>query len=80
MGSPFDNHLVDDEKFMQAAAATARELRKRIAELEAALADIHSTARRHSFACEWFLQGVRHDPGDYVLMRVGPATKTEHQF
>ena len=54
--------------------------RARIVELEATLSAIHATTRRHSFDSEWFLQGVRHDPGDYVVMRVGPATKSEHPF
>lgn len=53
---------------------------KRIAELEATLSDIYASTRRYSFDSEWCLQGVRHDPGDYVVMRVGPATKTEHPF
>lgn len=54
-------------------------LRNRIAELEATIAEMRAPTR-HSFDCEWYLQGVRHNPGEYVLMRVGPATKDEQPF
>lgn len=47
--------------------------RKRIAELEAALSEIHSTARRTTQTHEWYLDGLRYPPGEYVIMRVGPV-------
>lgn len=53
---------------------------KRIAELEARLAEIFSSARRMSFENEWYLEGLRNPPGDYVLMRVGPVTSDETPF
>lgn len=46
----------------------------RIAELEAALAEIHGTSRRVTHLHEWYLDGVRQPPGEYVIMRVGNAT------
>lgn len=45
----------------------------RIAELEAQIAEIHASAKRMTFANEWYVEGVRHRPGVYVLMRVGPV-------
>ena len=54
--------------------------KKRIADLEAALAEIHSSATRGGFAVEWYFGGVRTPPGDYVLMRVGPVTSDETPF
>lgn len=48
-------------------------LDERIAELEAALAEIHATARRVTHHHEWYLDGVRQTPGEYVIMRVGDA-------
>lgn len=46
---------------------------ERIAELEAQIAEIHASAKRMTFASEWHVEGVRHGPGVYVLMRVGPV-------
>lgn len=63
-----------------ADAATVCKQAARISELEATIAEMHASTRRYSFDCEWYLQGVRHNPGEYVLMRVGPATKDEHPF
>jgi hypothetical protein len=53
---------------------------KRLAEIEAELAEIKASTRRMSFENEWYLEGLRNPPGDYVLMRVGPATPDETPF
>lgn len=47
--------------------------RARIAELEKTLSEIHASVRRVTFTAEWYLDGLRHEPGDYVIMRVGPV-------
>lgn len=52
----------------------------RVAELERQLSEIHASARRMSFAHEWYIEGVRTPPGDYVLMRLGPASSDEPVF
>jgi hypothetical protein len=52
----------------------------RIAALEAQIAEIHASTRRMSFREEWYLDGLRNPPGDYVLMRVGPVTSEEVAF
>lgn len=36
--------------------------------------------QRLSFSQEWYLDGLRHPPGDYVLMRVGPVTSDDVPF
>ena len=48
-------------------------LEARIADLESQIARIHTSTRRMTFAHEWYLEGLRHGPGEYVLMRIGPA-------
>lgn len=70
----------DDQQKLWRAGMARDELIKRIVELEAEISVVHGATRRHSFDCEWYLQGVRHDPGDYVLMRVGPATTDVNLF
>ena len=45
----------------------------RIAELDAQIAEIHSSARRMTFRSEWYIDGVRNPPGEFVIMRVGPV-------
>lgn len=52
----------------------------RIAELERQLSEIHASTRRMSFAHEWYIEGVRTPPGEYVLTRVGPVTSDEPTF
>ena len=56
------------------------EMLARIAELEAQIAEIHASTRRMSFREEWYLEGLRNPPGDYVLMRIGPVTSDEVPF
>lgn len=56
-----------------AYAGEVKTLARRIAELEAALAAIHATSRRVTHHHEWYLDGVRQSPGEYVVMRVGDA-------
>lgn len=51
--------------------------RLRIVELEAALSAIHSTSRRVTHHHEWYIDGVRQSPGEYVVMRVGNAPNSE---
>lgn len=63
-----------------ADAATVGKQSRRIAQLEAELSNIQASTRRYSFDAEWYLQGVRHDPGDYVIMRIGPAKQDENPF
>lgn len=46
---------------------------RRIAELEATLSEIHASTRRTTQTHEWYLDGLRHPPGVYVIMRVGPV-------
>ena len=40
----------------------------------------HGAERRMSFAHEWYIEGVRTPPGEYVLMRIGPVTSDEPIF
>lgn len=54
--------------------------KKRIAELEALVSSMHDSGQRFTFDAEFYLQGVRMAQGDYVIMRVGPATVAEHPF
>lgn len=53
---------------------------ERIAELEKIISDMHGSGRRFTFDREVYIQGLRVGPGDYVLMRIGPATVEEHPF
>jgi len=53
---------------------------KRIVDLEALVSEMHGSGLRFSFDCEVYIQGIRVGPGDYVLMRIGPATADEHPF
>jgi hypothetical protein len=46
--------------------------RTRVAEPEATLSEGHASTRRMTLDHEWYLGGLRHDPGVYVIMRVGP--------
>ncbi len=54
-------------------AAQVVKLTALVAKLEAALSEIHASTRRLTFDHEWYLEGLRHGPGVYVLMRVGPV-------
>ena len=51
----------------------AEQTAERIAELETQLSEIHSTDRRTTQTHEWYLDGLRYPPGEYVIMRVGPV-------
>ena len=51
-----------------------------VRDMALALSDIHESARRMSFQNEWYLEGLRNPPGDYVLMRLGPVTSDEIPF
>ncbi len=64
----------------QVNEATWNAREDRIAELEKTLSDIHASTRRMSFTNEWYLEGLRNPPGDYVLMRLGPVTSDETPF
>lgn len=66
--------LKDHERWYEKA------MERRIKELETQLADIHASTRRMSFQQEWYLNGLRNPPGDYVLMRVGPVTTDDLPF
>lgn len=55
-------------------------LERRVKELEKTLSDIHATATRISFDAEWMLGGIRREPGDYVVMRLGPAKVEDNPF
>lgn len=49
--------------------------------IRAARAEMASiAARRMTFQSEWYLSGLRHGPGEYVLTRIGPADKNEIPF
>ncbi len=72
--TPFRTYYETEPSGMEISAA------KRIAELEAQLSEIHASTRRMSFENEWYLDGLRNPPGDYVLMRVGPVTSDETPF
>ncbi len=52
-------------------------LTKHIAELEAALDEIHTTPYRVTHLHEWYFDGVRQPPGEYIIMRVGNAPKAD---
>ncbi len=54
--------------------------RARIAELEALVSEMHASGLRLEFTHEWYVSGVRRDPGTYVLMRIGPAKEAETPF
>lgn len=45
----------------------------RIAELEAQVSEIHNSSRRVQIDYEMIIYGVRVEPGQYVMMRVGDA-------
>lgn len=78
-----DGNLLSDADIKEAAQTASAEIKrqaKRIAELEAQIAEIHASTRRMSFRDEWYLEGVRNPPGDYVLMRIGPVTSEDVPF
>jgi hypothetical protein len=55
-------------------------MQERIAELERLVSEMHSTSHRVSFTAETIIGGVRYEPGDYVLMRIGPVTHEDPAF
>lgn len=52
----------------------------RVRELEAMVSEMHASGLRLEFTHEWYVSGVRRDPGTYVLMRIGPAKDAETPF
>jgi hypothetical protein len=48
--------------------------RRRVANLEKLVSDIHSTGRRVTMTSEAYIGGLRFDPGDYMIMRIGPVS------
>ena len=62
------------------AAALLMDGKMTIVGVRQRLVEMAGAARRFSFDAEWFLQGIRMNPGEYEVRRLGPALASEHPF